>query len=192
MRFKDLKLNNIEISAKKAKTAVKSDELGRFKIKCGPNDKIEFTGSGFNKLTYKVDLNQSGILNFKMIFKGGEKNMNLAVENGHVTKEDLEFSIKNHPHLNYQYFGYENIYEAIDKIWASDLNVKVRGRSVFVRKEKSTFSGTPAIFIVNGKLSLDVSDMLTSNIESIEIIPDGSDQYGPNASHGVVFVKTFK
>ncbi len=190
--FKELKLNNIEISAKKAKTTVTTDSLGRFKINCKTNDKLEFTGNGFNKLSYKLDPVQTGILNFKMIFKGGEKNFNLAVESGHVSKENLEFSIKNHPHLNYEYFTYANIYEAIDKIWASDLHVRVRGRSVFVRKEKTTFSSTPAIFIVNGKLDLDVSDILTSNIESIEIIPDGSDQFGPNASHGVVFVKTIK
>jgi outer membrane cobalamin receptor len=61
-----------------------------------------------------------------------------------------------------------------------------------VRKEKTTFSNTPAIFMVNGKLALDLTDMLTSNIKSIEIIPDGSAQYGPSASHGVVFITTYK
>lgn len=188
--FKDLALKNIEVIASKSKTTVKTDSLGRFKIKCQPKDKLEMIGNGFKKLTYKVDFKETKIKKFKMIFKGGEKNMNLAVENNHVSKADLENSISTHPDQNYEYFTYPNIFDAISKIYASDDNISVRGRRVFVKHENSTFSASPAIWILNGKMALDVSDILTGNIESIEIIPDGSSQYGPGAANGVVFITT--
>lgn len=189
--FKDLVLKNIEVITSKSKTSVKTDSLGRFKINCQSKDKLEFIGFGFKKLTYKVDFKETKIINFKLIFKGGEKNIILAVENNHVSRADLENSILNHPYQNYEYYGYANIFDAISKIYASNKNISVRGRSVFVRKENSTFSASPAIWILNGNLALDVSDLLTSNIESIEIIPDGSAKYGPGAANGVVFIKTY-
>jgi hypothetical protein len=190
--FKDLALKNIDVTTSKSKTSVKTDSLGRFKINCQLKDKLELTGNGFKKLSYKVDFKESRIINFKMIFKGGEKNIELAVENNHVSRADLENSLLNHPYQNYEYYGYADIFDAISKIYASNDNISVRGKKVFVRRENSTYSASPAIWILNGKLALDVSDILTSNIESIEIIPDGSSQYGPGAANGVVFIKTFK
>ena len=188
--FKDLPLKNIQVTAAKAKTTVQTDSLGRFRINCEPNDKLELTGNGFQKKVLKLEKEENKIIQIKMIFKGGEKNMKLAVENDHVNKEDLENSISLYPDQNYEYFNYADIFSAISKIYAGNDNIKVRGNEVYVRKEKSTFSAAPAIFIVNGKLALEIKDILPGDIESIEIIPDGSKQYGPGAANGVVFIKT--
>jgi len=189
--FKDLDLNNIQVNAAKAKTSVTTDSLGRFKIKCEPNDKLEFIGNGFKKLVRKVTREDTKIIKVKMIFKGGEKNINLAVENAHVSKEDLENSISLHPDQNYEYFNYPDVFNAISKIYAGNDNISVRGKAVYVRSENSTFSRSPAIFIVNGNLALDISDIMPGDVESIEIIPDGSSKYGPGAANGVVFIKTW-
>jgi hypothetical protein len=152
-------------------------------------DKLEFTGLGFQKKVIKLEKPQNNI-KVKMIFKGGNKNVAVAVENGHVSKENLENSIELYPDQNFEYYNYADIFTAISRIYVGNDNIRVAGNEVYVRKEKSTFSAVPAIFIVNGKLALEIGDILTSNIESIEIIPDGSSKYGPGAANGVVLVTT--
>ena len=187
--FKDLGLNNIQVSAKKAKTTVHSDLQGNFRIACKPNDKLEFSGFGFKKTARKLSKNDKNI-KVKLIFRGGDKNIQLATENNHVSKEDLEKSIELHYDKNVEYFNYPDVFTAIDRIYAGDDNIRVRGRAVFVRTDNKTFSTAPAIFIVNRKLALEIHDILPSDIELIEIIPDGSSQYGPSAANGVVFITT--
>lgn len=186
--FKDLALNKIQINAAKAKTIAVTDSLGRFKIKCEPDDKLEFSGFGFNKVVVK--LKDQKPIKVKMIFKGGPKNEKTAVENSHVSKEDIDLCISTQSDQNYEYYNYTDIFSAISKIYASDDNIKVRGYEVYIRSENSSFSSYPAIFIVNGKLALDLSNIVPRDIESIELIPDGSKQYGPGAANGVVLIKT--
>ena len=125
-----------------------------------------------------------------MIFKGGNKNVAIAVENGHVIKENLESSIELYPDQNFEYYNYADIFTAISRIYAGNDNIRVDGNNVFIRKEKSTFSAVPAIYMVNGKRALEIGDILTSEIKSIEIIPDGSSKYGTGAANGVVLVTT--
>jgi len=187
--FKDLVLNNIQVTSAKTKNTTQTDSLGHFRIVCESEDKIEFTGFGFQKKVVKLEKQQNKI-KVKMIFKGGNKNIALAFENGHVSKENLEKSIELYPDQNFEYYGYADIFSAISKIYAGNDNIKVNGKDVFVRKEKSTFSAAPAVFIVNGRMALEIGDILTGTIESIEIIPDGSSKYGPRAANGVVFITT--
>lgn len=189
--FKNLPLQNIEVSASKAKVEVKTDTEGQFKLLCDPQDKLTFEGEGFKKVTRKLERDERTV-KVKMIFKGGDKNIALAVDNNIVTKEKLENSIKLHPDQNYEYYNYPDIYSAIDRIYASNHNINVRGNSVYVRKEQNIGSAYPAIYIVNGNLALDIRDIQTRDIESIEIIPDGSDKYGPGAANGVVLITTIQ
>jgi iron complex outermembrane receptor protein len=189
--FKNLVLNNIQVTTAKTKTTTQTDSLGNFRIVCESEDKIEFTGLGFQKKVVKLEKTQNNI-KVKMIFKGGNKNMELAAENGHVSKENLEKSIELYPDQNFEYYNYADIFSAISRIYAGNDNIRVAGKEVFVRKDKSTFSAVAAIFIVNGKRALDLSEILTGDIESIEIIPDGSSKYGPGAANGVVLVTTFQ
>ena len=188
--FKDLPLKNISVSASKAKTTALTDSLGRFKLVCELTDKLEFSGSGFNKLTHKLEKEEKYV-KAKLIFKGGDKNISLAVENNHAQKEDLEKSIQNHADQNFEYFSYPDVMTAISRIYAGNDNIRVRADGVYVRNDKNTFSAVPAIFIVNDKLALDIKDIQTRDIESIEIIPDGSSMYGPGAANGVVQITTF-
>ena len=189
--FKNLVLNNIQVTSAKTKTTTQTDSLGNFRIVCESEDKIEFTGFGFQKKVVKLEKPQNNI-KVKMIFKGGNKNIELTVENGHVTKENLEKSIELYPDQNFEYYNYADIFSAISRIYAGNDNIRVAGKEVYVRKEKGTFSAVPAIFILNGKLALEISDILTGNIESIEIIPDGSSKYGPGAANGVVLITTIQ
>lgn len=189
--FKNLPLNNIEISAAKEKTVAQTDPQGKFKIICQANDKLTFIGTGFKKVTRKLEKMEKTI-KVKMIFKGGNKNIALAVEGNHVSLENLENEIKLHSDQNVEYYNYPDIFTAINRIYASNDDIIVRNNNVYVRKENSQFSSYPAIFIVNGKLALEIKDIMPRDIESIEIIPDGSKQYGPGAANGAVLITTYK
>lgn len=193
--FKDLPLNNVEVVAKKAKTSVLTDSLGYFRITCEQKDKLEFSGNGFQKTSIKIDNKNSSVqkmIKAKMIINEGVKNMQAAVSTGHVTEEKLNNSIQNFPEYNHNYYNYTDVFSAIKRIYAGNQNISVRENSVFVRKENSLFSASPAIFIIDGKLALEISDILMGNIEAIKIIPDGSARYGIRASSGVVIISTFK
>ncbi len=187
--FKNLPLNNIQVSASKTKNIEMTDSLGNFRIICEPTDKLQFNGEGFNKVSRKLERDEKTI-KVKMIFKGGDKNMALAVENNHVNKEDLEYSIQNHPDQNFEYYNYPDVFTAISRIYAGNDNIRVMADGVHVRNDKNTFSAAPAIFIVDGNLALDLQDIQPRDVESIEIIPDGSKQYGPGAANGVVLITT--
>lgn len=189
--FKNLALNNIQVTAAKTKNTTQTDSLGNFRIVCESEDKIEFTGFGFQKKVIKLEKPQNNI-KVKLIFKDGNKNSALAVENGHVSKENLDKSIALYPDQNFEYYNYADIFTAISRIYAGNDNIRVTGKEVFVRKENSTFSAVPALFMVNGRRAIEISDILTSDIESIEIIPDGTSMYGPGAANGVVLVTTIK
>jgi hypothetical protein len=189
--FKNLALNNIQVTAAKTKNTTQTDSLGNFRIVCESEDKIEFTGFGFQKKVIKLEKPQNNI-KVKLIFKDGNKNSALAVENGHVSKENLDKSIALYPDQNFEYYNYTDIFTAISRIYAGNDNIRVTGKEVFVRKENSTFSAVPALFMVNGRRAIEISDILTSDIESIEIIPDGTSMYGPGAANGVVLVTTIK
>jgi TonB-dependent SusC/RagA subfamily outer membrane receptor len=189
--FKNLALNNIQVTTAKTKNTTQTDSLGNFRIVCESEDKIEFTGFGFQKKIIKLEKPQNNV-KVKLIFKGGNKNIALAVDNGHVSKENLDKSIALYPDQNFEYYNYADIFTAISRIYAGNDNIKVNGKEVYVRKENSTFSAVPAIFIVNGKRALDLSEILTGDIESIEIIPDGSSKYGNGAANGVVLVTTIQ
>jgi hypothetical protein len=189
--FKNLALNNIQVTSAKTKTTTQTDSLGNFRIVCESEDKIEFTGFGFQKKVVKLEKPQNNI-KVKMIFKGGNKNIDLAVENSHVLKENLEKSIELYPDQNFEYYNYADIFTAISRIYAGNDNIRVTGNNVFIRKEKSTFSAVPAIYMVNGKRALEIGDILTSEIKSIEIIPDGSSIYGAGAANGVVMITTIQ
>lgn len=193
--FKDLPLNKIEVVAKKAKTSVFTDSLGHFRITCEQKDKLEFSGNGFQKTSIKIDNEKSSVqkmVKAKMILNDGIKNEQAAISNGHVNEENLKNSRQMYPEYNYNYFNYPDVFSAIQRIYAGDDNVSVRGGSVFVRKENSLFSASPAIFILNGELALDISDLLMGNVEAIKVIPDGSARYGVRASSGVVLISTYE
>ena len=106
--FKDLPLNNIKITAKKTGNKTFSDSNGIFTIDCKKNDKLIFTGKGFyREVHYVKEKNQ---VYAKLIFKGGSKNIDLAVNNDHTNREQLENSLANFDSYNNYMAGQTNTY----------------------------------------------------------------------------------
>lgn len=193
--FKDQPLKNIEVVAKKSKKTVYTDSLGIFRIECQAKDLLEFNGNGFQKTKHKIDFKKPEarkLQEIKMIITDHEKNRVAAVEGLHISKEKLEENFINYPEYNYNYFNYPDVFNAIARINAGNDNIRISGNQVFVRDENSVFSQSPAIFILNGQLALDINDLQTRDIETIKIISDGSARYGIRASSGAVIISTFK
>ena len=190
--FKDLPLNKIQVVAKKAKTEVFTDAEGKFKIQCENKDKLEFSGEGFLNESKKLEEGENEIT-IKMIFKGGSKSQEAAISSSHVTEEQLKESMELFPEYNFDFYNYPDVYTLIDKVYQDNYNINVSGHSVFVRKDNhSNFPITPAIYIVNGRIALDINDILPTNIETLKVTPDGSNEYGPRAVGGVVKITTIK
>jgi hypothetical protein len=188
--FKDLQLNKIQVVAKKAKTEVLTDTAGYFKIQCDARDKLEFSGEGFLKESVKLADDETNIT-VKLIFKGGSKSQEEAVASEHASKEALLQSIALFPEYNFNYFNYPDIFTLIDKVYQDNYTINVHNNSVFVKKDNhSNFSGTPAIYIVNGRAALEINDILPSNVKTLKVTPDGSKEYGPRAVGGVVKITT--
>lgn len=193
--FKDQPLNNIEVTAKKTKKTVYTDSLGFFRIECQAKDHLEFSGNGFQKTRLKIDFKKPEarkLQEIKLIITDHEKNRVAAVEGKHISLEKLEANFINHPEYNFNYFNYPDVFTAIARINAGNDKIRVFGNQVFIRDENSNFSQSPAIFIVNGQLALDINDLQTRDIETIKIIADGSARYGIRASSGAVIISTFK
>lgn len=188
--FMDLPLNKIQVVAKKAKTEVFTDVEGKFKIQCEDKDKLEFSGEGFLKESKKLEDGENEIA-IKLIFKGGSKSQEEAVNNGHVSEEKLLQSIELFPEYNFNYYNYPDVYTLIAKIYQNNYNISVNNEEVHVRKDShSNFYPTPAIYVVNGRVTLEIKDILPSNIKTLKVVPDASDEYGPSAVGGVVKIST--
>lgn len=52
--FKKYQLNNVKVTAKKAKTEVFSDSLGNFSITCAKKDHLVFDAGGFENQRFKI------------------------------------------------------------------------------------------------------------------------------------------
>ncbi len=188
--YKDLPLNKILVVAKKAKTETFTDSLGYFRIACTEGDKLEFSGTGFQKVKRKPEDKEVKI-EVKMIFNESSKNVKEAVAAGHVSEESLLHSINEFHEYNYHYYNYADIFTLIDKIYEDNFDIKVNDKTVFVRPDnKSNFPPTPAIFMVNGKVALEIADILPANIQTLKVIADGSSRFGRMAANGVVIITT--
>lgn len=188
--FKDLPLNKVQVSAKKAKTETFTNTEGEFIIQCENRDKLEFSGEGFLKESKKLEEGENEIA-IKLIFKGGAKSQEEAVGSSHVSEEQLLHSIETYPEYNFNYYNYPDVYTLIDKIYQDNYNINVRDNAVYARKDsRSNFSQTPAIYVVNGRVAFEIKDILPRDIKTIKVLTDATDEYGPSAVGGVVKITT--
>ncbi|MCY1722610.1 hypothetical protein OU798_19830 [Prolixibacteraceae bacterium Z1-6] len=96
--FKNLALENIQITSKKTKQVTSSNADGTFSITCHKNDKLILLGQGFERITQKVTEGESPTI--KLIFKGGSYALKKAIASEHVSKNELIFAVNNYSYYN--------------------------------------------------------------------------------------------
>jgi len=189
--FNHYPLKNVKIEAKKAKSAVKSDSLGKYQIVCSKKDKLVFTAEVFEPVYKKVNA-KTETINVNMVFREGQKNEEIAVGYGYMDKEDLTYAVSQLSDENNDFANYTDIYRLIQGKFAGvSVVYETNGPKIYVRGIKSTVSDSYALILVDGITVKDVSYLNPSSVKSIEVLKDAAANiYGNRGAHGVVLITT--
>ncbi|GEM_PF-2187536 len=189
--FKDTPLKNVTIVSKKSKQEVLSDEYGNFSIEVAKNDKLVFTGAGFEKHIERVKAGQK--LNLKLYFLGGASNEKVAVGQGVVTESSLLFAKSNFLEYNNKNHTYTDIWMLLQgqfpgvQILPKDGGA---GKKVVIRDAK-WLSGrsNEAMYIVDGQIWQDISVIQPMEVKTVKVMKDGA-SLGFRAVNGAVIITT--
>jgi len=182
---------NIHVTAKKSKATTTTDTLGTFSIVCAEKDQIKIKTETFKTVIRKVD-KDTDTLRINLVFMDSKKNRDIAVGYGYMKKEDLTYAADHMQQENNEYCNFSNIYELLKGRFPG---VIVDGTSgsyrVFIRQTQSVNSSNEVLFVVDGSTGADVSGLNPCDIQSIDVIKDGTASvYGTRGSNGVVLIQT--
>lgn len=181
--FKQIPLNKVKVAAAKSGEVTYSDSLGRFSLKCAEKDELLFSASGFE--TRKVRVGKERTIVTDLSYKDNIANFNEAVNNGHISADVLRKSIDAFKMRNVKdYSKYNTIYELI----SSELyDVSVKGTSVYNKKIRSMDANPQVIYVVDEKITSDISYVNPTYVKSIEFVDDvGATMYGSKGANGVI------
>ncbi len=191
--FNTISVANAEVTSKKTKTTVYSDSLGNFSIVCDLKDKIMVKAAGFNTASIKVKSLEDS-LNVDLVIIGNEKKIDLAMETGHIHKDQLNL-VKKYLEAKKQYgFGFMNMTDLIKGKFPgiSIINdeLVIRGiKSISNSGSLSTRNG--ALIIINGTEynwnAVKSLDVIT--VKDIKILSSAkAARYGSGSSNGVMVI----
>jgi len=189
--FNKYPLKNVKISAKKSKQEVLTDENGKFTITAGKNDMLLIEAKTFESYRYRVNDKENEI-KINLIYLDKKQNEDLAVNEGYLNREDLEYGIKNMMDQNNVYGNFIDIFDAIHYAIPSAQFLIVTGpEQVQLRGQKSVNDVTTALFIVNGVPTEDISFLFPSEVTSIKMLTSAQSAiYGARAGGGVITITT--
>lgn len=185
--FNTYPVQNIEISAKKAKTTIKSDSLGQFSIVCSEKDVIKIKPKTFKAVSRRVDADTDSLF-INLIFVDTKVNREVAVGYGYMDEKELTFAVSNLQQENNEYCNYLNIYDLIKGRFAG---VVVSGSAVYIRGSISVNSSSEALYVVDGVITSSIDWISPCDIKSINVMKDGMAAiYGSQGSNGVIIIET--
>jgi len=181
--FKQIPLNKVKVIAVKSGEVTYSDSLGCFSLKCLEKDELLFSASGFENRKVRVGKERTIITDLS--YKDNAANFNEAVSNKHIKEEILKKAIDAYQQKNAKdYSKYNSIYELI----SSELyEVTVRGNVVYNKKIRSFDTNPQVLYVVNEKITSDISYVNPTYVKSIEFVDDVSATlYGSKGANGVI------
>lgn len=188
--FNKYPVNGVKVSAKKSKASTNTDAEGKYCIVVKPKDKITFKADGFEPAMKKITNEKE--IKVNMVFKEGQKNIDLAVGYGYMEKEDLLFAVNNLSEENNNFGDFTDIFNLIKGRFpgvtiraGSDGNQKIVIRGGGVTREVA------ALYVLDGVVVQDISSLSPFDVASIDVLKDGAAAiYGARGSNGVVLIKT--
>ena len=187
--FNAYPVQNIEVTAKKAKTTVTSDSLGQFSIVCFENDVIRIRPKTFKPVNKKIKPDIDSLF-INLLFIDSKANRELAVGYGYINKEDLIYAANHLEQENSDFCNYANIFDLIKGRFSG---VTVSGNNVYIRGSGSFSGQTQALYIVNGQETGSINWIAPCQIKSIDILKDSNAAiYGARGGNGVVIINTNK
>jgi TonB-dependent SusC/RagA subfamily outer membrane receptor len=185
--FNTYPVKNVEVTAKKAKTAVMSDSLGQFSIVCQKNDIIRIKPKTFKPVIRKVSP-ETDTLFINLLFIDSKSNRQLCVGYGYVNQDDLLYAVSHLEQENNDFCNYSNIFDLIKGRFSG---VTVAGGNVYIRGSGSFIGPTNALYILNGVEVSSIDWIQPCQIRSIDILKDSNAAiYGTRGGNGVVIIQT--
>ncbi len=185
--FSTYPVQNVEVTAKKAKTAITTDSLGQFSIVCFENDIIKIKPKTFKPVNKKVGPDTDSLF-INLLFIDSKSNRERAVGYGYINEDDLLYGVSHLEQENNDFCSYSNI---LDLIRGRFSGVMVRGVNIYIRGSGSFSGQTQALYIVNGVSTGSIDWIQPCQIKSIDILKDSNAAiYGARGGNGVVIIET--
>lgn len=188
--FNKYPLKNVIVTSKKRKKQTRTDENGKFIIEVDKRDQIILEATAFEKFIYRPKEGQKS-MKANLIFQNKKKNEELAIQGGYISREHLEYGLKNLANENNVYSSFTNIYDAVIYTIPSAKIINENNVKKFqLRGVKSSTGSNAALMVVNGFLTEDVGYIIPSNIVSIkQLRPTSAAIYGTGSANGVIEIK---
>lgn len=190
--FNRYPLENVEVSAKKAKSSVLTDSLGEFSIVCNEKDIIKIKGKVFQSMNRRVN-EDDYYITANLIFKDTPKNREIATGMGYISERNLTFALAHLEEENNDFCNYSDVFSLVKGKFPG-VTVKRSssgGDGIYIRGTKSLLQDTRAIYVVDGVRVSDISFITPCDMTSIDILKDGGAAiYGSQGANGVVVIET--
>lgn len=188
--FNRYPLRNVSIAAGKSKESVKTDSAGRFTVILRKGDRLSFEAEGFDPFSLRPQ--ETDTVTVNLVFKGREKDVNVAIGNGYIRKEDLTFAVSNLQQDNSEFSNYSSIYDLLrGRFPGVEVINTPAGPAIQVRGTNSLTQAGEPLFIVDGIPADDISSIEPVNIRSINVLKDASAAYyGSRGTNGVILIET--
>lgn len=185
--FNTYPVQNVEVTAKKAKTAITTDSLGQFSIVCFEKDIIKIKTKTFKPVNKKVGPDTDSLI-INLLFIDTKSNRELAVGYGYINEEDLIYGVSHLDQENNDFCSYANIFDLIRGRFSG---VNVTNRNIYIRGSGSFSGQIQALYIVNGVSTSTIDWIQPCEIRSIDILKDSNAAiYGARGGNGVVLIVT--
>jgi len=188
--LENINVVNAEVKVLSSKVTVLTDTVGNFKVSCLLNDKIKISAKGFYSQKVKIDKRTKETF-INLMLKSGEKNVDVAVEFGHIKEKDKSYAIKNIRNDDkFKFSKYSNMLEYIAN---SSPSIAVSGGAIIIRGENSLNSSNAALIVIDGIESSmsQLSQLPPLIVKSVDILKGSSASiYGVRGANGVVIITT--
>jgi len=190
--FDSIPVINANVKVKSSKLEVKTNTNGQFETECTAADLLTISASGFYSEKVKID-DKSGKVMVNLKLKSGDKNLNAAINNGHVSDAENFRALATNDDMEEDFSKYANIYEIIEGrfpgVQISQGYIIIRGAN----RLNVSPAENAALIVVDGVINDNsiLRTLPTSLVKSIKIMKEGSNViYGARGTNGVVQIKT--
>lgn len=189
--FKKFPLKNITVTAKKARTQTVTNEMGQFELEVKNKDIIQIKESAFEEYNRRIS-NSDQELEINLIVKTDEKDMNKAVKQGNISREDLIYGIQKLFYANNIFSQFNDVYQAIKYAVPECRIITENGqRGVQLRGPKTITGSNMALMIVNGVIVDNVDFVTPIDIVKIRrLTTPQAALFGARAANGVITIET--
>ena len=189
--FNKFPLKNVNVSAKKSKMQVVTDDNGRFIINVKKNDNLTIEATAFDRYTCHIKEKDTN-LRINLIYENNERYKEIAIDEGIISREDLEYGLEHLASDNNIYYNFTDVFDAIHyALPAANFIVENGTKKVMLRGPKTVAGSNAALFVVDGVIVDDISYVAPSEIVDIKQLSSSQAAiYGARGGGGVVVITT--